>query len=381
MNTTTLTDGMALDLGGGSLQLVNVRRRKARAFGSWPLGAVRVTERLLATDRAVSGKELKRARAAIRDALSGLDWAGAPGDRIVAMGGAVRNLAAAHQRALGIDAAGIQGHLLGIGELRKLVAMLASRPAAARALPGIKPARADVILAGALVLEAVLERTAVPTLEVTRAGLREGVLFGTRMRSGDSPIVADVRAASVRNLALGCRVDLQHAERVSSLALQLHDSLATQKVFEPAADERELLWSAAMLHEVGTVVGFEGQAGHARYVILNAGLDGFGPRQVALIAQIVRYQRKGSPGLDDVAALARVGDAELVGRCALLLRLAGLLDCGDAPATPTARLVAERGRLRLHLTVDAQLARWSVVRQFPEGEFRRVFGRRLVLAA
>ena len=258
--------------------------------------------------------------------------------------------------------------------------MLAARPAAARALPGIKPARADVILAAALVLEVVLERAAAPALEVTRAGLREGVLFGTRMLAGDLPIVADVRAASVRNLALDCRIDLQHAERVAALALQLHGSLATQRVFDPADDERELLWAAAMLHEVGTVVGFEGQAGHARYVILHAGLDGFGPRQLALIAQVVRYQRKGSPGLDDLTALARDGDAQLVGRCALLLRLAELLDSGDGPAMRTARLVADRRRLRLHVPVDARLPRWSVARQFPEGEFRRVFGRRLILA-
>jgi exopolyphosphatase/pppGpp-phosphohydrolase len=99
------------------------------------------------------------------------------------------------------------------------------------------------------------------------------------------------------------------------------------------------------------------------YVILNAGLAG--SRQLALIAQIVRYQRKGSPGRDGVSALARSGDAKLVGRCALLLRLARQLDRGDGPA--------------IHLPVDAQLARWSIARQFADGEFRRVFGRRLML--
>ena len=379
VNTTTLADGMTLDLGGGSLQLVRVRAREARAFESWPLGAVRVTERLLRTGRAMPQKELKRVRAAVRAELSGLAGAGVPGDRIVAMGGAVRNLAAARQRALGIDAAGIQGYRLGIGDLRELVTALAGRPAAARALPGIKPARADVILAAALVLEAVLERTGVPALEVTRAGLREGVLFDTRLHTDDSQLVPDVRAASVGNLALDCRVDLQRAERVAALALRLHDSLTRQKVFVPSDDERELLWAAAMLHEIGTVVGHEGHATHARYVILNAGLAGYGPRELALIAQTVRYQRKGSPGLDDLTALARKGDAELVGRCALLLRLAGQLDCGDGRAA-TARLVAERRRLKLHVPGDGQLARWSVARHFADGEFRRVFGRRLLLA-
>jgi exopolyphosphatase/guanosine-5'-triphosphate,3'-diphosphate pyrophosphatase len=109
VNATTLADGVVLDLGGGSLQLVAVRDRRWRGFRSWPLGAVRVTERLIASDGAISRKQLKRARAALRAELSGLPAGARAADRVVAMGGAVRNLAAAHQRALGIAAAGVDG--------------------------------------------------------------------------------------------------------------------------------------------------------------------------------------------------------------------------------------------------------------------------------
>jgi exopolyphosphatase/guanosine-5'-triphosphate,3'-diphosphate pyrophosphatase len=169
------------------------------------------------------------------------------------MGGAVRNLAAAHQRALGVAAAGIQGQRLGVDDLRRLVAALAARPAAARALPGIKPARADVILAAGLVLEAVLECAGASALEVTRGGIREGVLFAKRLLQESSALVPDVRAAAVADLALRCQVDVAHAEHVAKLALELHDSLSAQDLMRAAADERDLLWDAAMLHEVGTV--------------------------------------------------------------------------------------------------------------------------------
>jgi exopolyphosphatase/guanosine-5'-triphosphate,3'-diphosphate pyrophosphatase len=379
VNSTTLHDGMTLDLGGGSLQLVAVRKRQAIAFGSWPLGAVRVTERLLARDRALSRKELKRVRAALRAELPDLPPADGRGTRVVAMGGAVRNLAGAWQRKRGVDAAGLQGCRLAAGDLRELVVTLAARAPAARALPGIKPARADVILAAALVLEAVLERGEFPALEVTRAGLREGVFFATRLLPHDAPLMPDVRAAAVRNLAVECRADLRRAERVAALALELHDSMATANVFKAAAGERELLWAAGMLHEVGLAVGFDGHAAHSRYVILHVGLAGHGPRELALIAQIVRYHRKGSPGLDELAPLAAKGDADVVARCALLLRVAAHLDAGVAPAVTSARIVAERRRLLLALTGDARLARWSVERQLGDGEFRRVFGRRLEL--
>jgi exopolyphosphatase / guanosine-5'-triphosphate,3'-diphosphate pyrophosphatase len=60
--------------------------------------------------------------------------------------------------------------------------------------------------------------------------------------------------------------------------------------------------------------------------ILNAGLAEHGPREVAPIAQFVRYHRKGTPGLDECRPLTRDGDGDLVARCALLLRMAGQLE-------------------------------------------------------
>ena len=139
VNSTTLSDGTVLDLGGGSLQLLEVRDRHARTFGSWPLGAVRVSEGLLPRGRALSRKELKRARAAVASQLADAAWLGDTGPRVVAMGGAVRNLATAAQRARGAAMTGIQGYVLGAGELRELVGTLARRSATSRRSPGSSP--------------------------------------------------------------------------------------------------------------------------------------------------------------------------------------------------------------------------------------------------
>jgi exopolyphosphatase / guanosine-5'-triphosphate,3'-diphosphate pyrophosphatase len=381
VNSTTLTDGTVLDLGGGSLQLVAVSRRHARAHGSWPLGAVRVTERLLPGSGPVSRKELKRARAAVRQELAGTEWLNRTGPRLVAVGGAVRNLATAVQRARGRDRAGIQGHVIGAQELRRLVTELASLPASGRALPGIKPSRADIILAAAVVLDAVVDLGEFDGIEVTRAGLREGVFFERRLFAGQPPLVPAVRAASVRDLAVLHGVCLRHAEHVACLAVQLHDSLAGEGVIAPAADERELLRAAATLHDLGMTIGYDGHQGHSHYLILSAGLPGFGPRELALIAQIVRYHRKGTPDLDDLRPFAGPGDRELVQRCALLVRLAELLESGQDQSVREARLEPEGRDLRLRLQGDDRLARWCAQRQMGEEAFRRVFGRRLVAAA
>ena len=116
-------------------------------------------------------------------------------------------------------------------------------------------------------------------------------------------------------------------------------------------------------------------------MILNAGLPGHAPREVTLIAQIVRHQRKGAPDSEDLGALTHPGDGDAVRRCALLLRLADELDSAGDRAVRSARVVADRRRLHLELTGDAALASWRVRRQLADGELRRAFGRPLVLAA
>ena len=63
-----------------------------------------------------------------------------------------------------------------------------------------------------------------------------------------------------------------------------------------------------MLHDIGVTVDYDDHHKHSRYLILNAGLPGFTPREVALIAQIARYHRKGSPGLGELAPLMEEGD-------------------------------------------------------------------------
>jgi exopolyphosphatase/guanosine-5'-triphosphate,3'-diphosphate pyrophosphatase len=214
----------------------------------------------------------------------------------------------------------VQGTVLSAAKLRDLIAALARRPPRRRDLAGIKSARADIILGAALVLEAVLDAAGTDRLEVTRAGLREGVFFADRLLAGASPVLGDVRGAAVRNLIAQHGVDAQRAARVAELAVQLHDSARAAGAIEPARDERQLLWTAAMVHDIGMAVDYDGHPSHARYLLLNSELYGFAPREVALVAQIVRYHHKGTPELDDVRPLARRGDRGLVTRCALLLR-------------------------------------------------------------
>jgi exopolyphosphatase / guanosine-5'-triphosphate,3'-diphosphate pyrophosphatase len=382
VNTTTLDHGVVLDLGGGSMQLIHVEDRHAQEMVSFPLGAVRLTEQFLPGDGPIKKKELARLRRHVTDTLSELGWLAASGRRLVGIGGAVRNLAAAAAEANGSIDLGVQGFVIKPRVLSDLVAELASLTVAERgALPGIKPGRGDIILAAAVVLETVVEMGGFTGIEATEGGLREGVFLARTLLDEAEPLFPDVRGAAVRNLAVQYESDLRHVEHVAELALQMFDSLVQGGLVKPQADERELLWAASMLHDVGMTISYDDHHKHSRYLIESAELYGFDPRERALIAQMSRYHRKGVPKLGAIEALTRSGDEQLLERCAMILRLAEHLERGRDQAVSEAHLDTNGDGVDLHLKAagDLTLPRWSVER-YGDGEaFERVFGRRLVV--
>ena len=381
VNTTRLETGVALDIGGGSLQLTRVKKRVAKDARSWPLGAVRVTERFLSSKE--NAKAIKALRAHVAEELAAANWLDGAGKsgRLAGIGGTVRNLAAAAMAAAGLPSPNVQGFELTRRMLGDLVSRLAEMDVSERRkVPGIKPERGDIILAGALVVEAVLETGGFEAIEVSEAGLREGV-FLTTLLEGDPPLVEDVRQAAVHNLAAQYDTDFRHAEHVARLALDVWDGLAAQGLHAGDPDERELLHAAAILHDIGTAVDYDDHHKHSRYLILNAGLPGHSPRETALIAQMARYHRKGVPSLADLAPLAHRGDDALLRRGAAVLRLAEQLDRARDQLVRDLSVSIDDGAVRVELETrgDASLALWSGARQ--ADIFEKAFGKKLDLRA
>jgi len=392
VNSTTLADGVALDIGGGSMQLVRVAGRHAEDSRSWRLGAVRATERYLPGKR-TTPKQVKEMRAHVLRKLEVAPWlegAGAHGKRFVGIGGTVRNLAVASALAAGQPTDSVQGVCVGRKSLAELIERLIELPAAERAkVPGIKPDRADLILAGAVVIDCVLEAGQFAELEATQAGLREGVFFETLL-GGDAlaqplfgapatPLFDDVRRDGVRNLAAQYESDAKHPEHVASLCLGMWDALGQAGCHKADPGERDLLWAAALLHDIGTAVDYDDHHRHSRYLVLNAGLPGFSARETALVGQMVRYHRKGSPGLGEAAPLARDGDEAVVRRCAALLRVVEQLERSRDQTVRSTSLQVRDGTVEVTLDADGDvsLARWAAERQ--ADVFERAFGKRLAL--
>ncbi len=378
VNSTTLADGVVLDLGGGSLQLVEVVSRHPGRVGSWPLGAVRMTEHFLPDPEEATKKQRKALQKHVLETLErDAPWLERAPKRLVGIGGTMRNLAAAVQAEEGLPSLGVQGFEIRRERLAALIDELAALPASERAsIKGIKYARADLILAGAIVVHSVLEAGGFDAIEVTEAGLREGVFFAEHL-DGDPPLFDDVRRSTILNLAARYHVDPAHTEHVARLALTLFDELADAGLHPGDRWERELLWCACVLHDIGMSVDYDDHHKHSRYLILNAGLPGFAPREVALIAQAARYHRKGMPDFQELKPLIEEGDDARLDRMSILLRLAEDLERSRDQSVREAHVRTDNGTVRLALEADgaAAVERWAAQREVDL--FDRAFDKRL----
>ncbi len=169
--------GIVADLGGASLQLTRVRKRKIVSVASVPLGAVRMTSRFLRHDPPEQG-ELRALRSEIRDQLVRVLPPAARGDVVVGLGGTVRTLARIHLRSHPGERKhrhGLHLYQSDITAIRERLETLSTRKR--RKIRGLKSERADIILAGAIVIEEVMVFGGYLMLIVCTRGVRDGILL------------------------------------------------------------------------------------------------------------------------------------------------------------------------------------------------------------
>jgi exopolyphosphatase / guanosine-5'-triphosphate,3'-diphosphate pyrophosphatase len=177
LESLSFAKGVVADLGGASLQLSRVRNGRVISTASLPLGAVRTTELFLKHDPPTP-RELRALRAEIRIHLAAALPSAERGEVLVGRGGTVSTLASIHLRANPGERKhrhGLVLHQSGVTAIRERLEALSSRQR--RRIRGLKAERADIILAGAMVIEDAMISGGYLNLVVCTRGVRDGVLL------------------------------------------------------------------------------------------------------------------------------------------------------------------------------------------------------------
>ncbi len=341
------------DIGGGSTELLVGHRGEVLAARSLKLGAIRLTRRFFDGDLVHPGA-VDACRRFVRSTLAPVTRELGSFAVEVAIGSsgtiaAVAEMAAA--RAGGGRPRSVRNLELTRAQLDGVVADLIAAPtvAARGALPGLDAGRADIILAGALILEQVVHELGIEQLVLSDFALREGVLLDAwqRRRGASLHHLSDLRRRSVLHMAEAMDDDRVHGPQVARLALELFDDTRARHGLGDEA--RELLEAAALLCNVGMFLSHAQHHKHSYYVIRSTDrLTGFNDHEIELIALVARYHRKSEPRLKH-AEFAAVDerDQHLVRVLAGLLRVAIGLDRNHGGRVAEVTVLDEGDRLVL----------------------------------
>jgi len=368
------TPSLIVDIGGGSMQLVVADRERLLETLSCPLGALRITETRLVSDPPAR-RELQRLATHVRkrsaDALEAV-MRHRPA-RVYGSSGSIHALAAlAHHADHGASIAHLNGHVLELEALDRLMHRLQRMTIMERErLPGLDAKRAEIIVAGGVVLQHVLDAVEAQGIVISDFGVREGLVtdYIAAHVSEISTVgqAVDLRLRSVLQLLQKFQPEprhLQHARHVARMSLSLFDGLRREHGLDDAA--RALLHYGALLHDVGAVVGHDGHSEHSAYLIRNGNLRGLTADEVERIALVARYHGKAKPRKRDEAyrALPRPQRRALRWMSAML-RIAEGLDRSHYQLVQDLRVIRRREGLTLRLTVrrGARLEVWAARRR------------------
>lgn len=364
------------DIGGGSTEIVFSTGEMIEEIYSTPLGAVRLTERFAANGETDIAEMFPKLESDIADCLKRMTTKPpfAP-HFMVGCGGTFTTLAdllMASQRGSDKEVAGFRASH---ADVRHLLDRLRKMPVRGRrSLPGMTPDRADIIVAGIAIIDAMMKRFRVNTLIVHSRGVRDGLLREMIRASGDSEgSTVEARVAAVDRFADACSGEAEHGRQVAFLAGRIFADL--QQRFSMPEGDRELLEMAARLQDVGYVISYEQHHKHSYHLIRNSQLPGVRQHDLELIANVARYHRGASPKKkhDSFRRLSS-GEKERVRRLAAILRLAGGLDRSRSQQVRDVRAVIEDDRVTLVTMAveEPQVDIWGAERR--RQLFEQVFG-------
>lgn len=371
-----------LDIGGGSLEVVTAVGEHIEDIRSLELGAVVLTERFLHRDP-IAEKDLERLRRHVRKHLRRhLPVEDFVPQRCIGSGGTVTTLggmamALRHERY-----GSVHGTEVLRSEVVHLLAMLARKPLKERrAVSGLPADRADIIVAGAAVVDLLMEHLGVNVLTVNERGIREGLILRSLEKHGflaQSPRPRQWRE-SLEGFARSCHVDWPHAAQVRDLSTRLFDAVAEPFGLDGRA--RELLEAAALIHDVGYFIDYARHHKHTYHLIRHAELLGFTPREKEIVANVARYHRKALPKKSHEGfGRLEPEDRSLVRRLGGLLRLADGLDRRRNGQVRSLTCHLEEDVLRIELEGDGDLSVEIYGGQEKGDLFQRAFRRRLELS-
>jgi exopolyphosphatase/guanosine-5'-triphosphate,3'-diphosphate pyrophosphatase len=356
-------DGVVGDLGGGSLELVDVKGHKLGRGVSLPLGG------LILMDR--SGQSPKRAAKIVREALAEIEpLAALKGRTFYAVGGTWRALARLHMSQRNYPLHVMHHYVIPASDASDFVALVERvQTEQLIAIAAVPLARRPLLAYGAVVLDELIRRARPKEIVVSALGVREGLLYE---QLPDAIRRQDPLIAAAKDLNRLRSRSPNHGEELCDWT----DDFIHSTHFEETADERRLRHAACLLADIGWRAHPDYRGEQSLNIIAHSAFVGIDHPGRAFLALTAAYRHL---GLDDYVSpeIRGLVSASLLDRARILgaaMRVAYLLSAAMPGVLPLTPMVCSHDKLVLYLPAAlADLANERVLNR--QKQLARLIGR------
>ena len=381
-----LEKALCIDIGGGSTEIIIGDQVSYDLLCSLPLGAIRLTTQFFnKVETNISPLQISILSDHIDLFISKIshELQVIPYTQVFGSSGtilALESVASEHPELSQMHKSGI----LTIPELNSIIKYLMSLTLQKRRrVPGLNPNRADIIIAGAVLLQRLLVTSGHSEIRVSNMGLIFGLVKDTlsRVKMKTDLDLSQKRHAAVTELGKKFHLNDTHSCHVMNLAIMLFDSSREIGLHTLSESVREILIHAAYLHDIGSVISFSRHHHHSYYIITSSSLSGFSQDELRMIGLITRYHRKKPPkNKDEVLVHLHRGERRTIQILSQILRLAENLDRTHDMRVESARFVRMPGKpstIEIYSSRDCT-AEWIACQESAES-YEKVFNIPLII--
>lgn len=370
---------LLIDIGGGSTEFLIGKRGKVLYAASLKLGAVRLTQQFFNNGYEFLEDQKKKCIKFIDNELKSISKQikNLGFEQVIGTAGTIQAIARMIYNEKKEDVKFLHDKEFTNKQLEKIINQIVSinNIEEMSNLRGIDKSRADIILAGALILWRIIEILKLKKITVSAYALREGIIIDAFEKRSKEDIIHQYlngeqkesrRLKSVLELAKNYDVDLVHANQVKRIALSLFDELREIHKLDNYA--REILKYAAILHDIGYFISLEKHHKHSYFVIKNSELVGFDYKEIELIANIARYHRKSIPkeSHSNLKNLS-IKEIDLIKKLSAILRMADGLEKTHSALINSIKVIKSKKKefhlILNYLTYPPEMELWAAERR------------------
>lgn len=378
INSIDVTDGVIMDIGGGSTELVQFADKQLIEAVSLPFGSLDLTRKFRLAEQVELANELGLSNF-LEQAFRKVPWAGkAINGPLIGIGGIIRNIGKIDRKRKKYPLDIAHNYSVDFQDINEIYDIVKNRQLPDRySIEGLSQERTDIFVGASAAVKIFMEMSGIKKMITSGYGLREGLVY--QHIGMLPPVKEDVLDASLDNIMHMYQVDTRHAYHVHTLYQKLFRLL--QEVHGIEEDLTRINKTAALLHDIGVNIRFYDHHEHTFYLILNTGITGLSHRELLLSAYIAASHRtkKFKAPLDEYKGVLNKGDKILVRKAGIILQIANSLDRSMVGKIKDIDCLVESGKVTIRLTAEDNCELEKKDALCAADNFKKIFERELVI--